>query len=569
MGNEELRALLTAHQSTVYTLCFQVLRSAADAEDAAQDALLEIARGVGAIREPRAFKRWLCRTTLHTALDHRRRRSRRARHEQARAAMTRDTRDPGRDAVHEALSKLDDDDRCLLVEKYFEGATLETIGAREGVSASAVGKRVDRAKERLKRHIGQAGLPAMVPSVDSILDAHRPVADIPALSLEPALAAAGGSLLGAKSAAVALVALLAVGGGYALVRSRATVASPPPLSSKGHFRFGDAATSPTPHPVVEFAKPPALSELLSRLARFRKWYDEFKPPRDQATFSMDDPVETRSKVRDELMGVRALIFKHPRVFLEWLALPENERCVIDLMAATLGEKIEPSGARLSGFGETPDDGPQNFRDFPSELTDGLLGLLHSGNERVQDAVLRWAVSLSAVPGEWRTRYLALVAHRNEEIWLGALRALLFTGKPTLHAVLHELCRCANAVSRDQLLSGLESGVIPDPRGERVSLVVQGVATYDPSAGEEFEERACGLLLSVLGRVGKEHDYSQVVAAGLQLSPQFAKPIVLKAASDAPTDRLRKAAAAVLDAARMDEENWRGHRTAWMRSMRAN
>src|SRR5688572_8378584 len=79
---DTLRALLKSHQSTVYTVCFQVLRREHDAEDAAQEALLEIARGVAGIREPRAFKRWLCRTALHTALDHLRKRQRRARHEE-------------------------------------------------------------------------------------------------------------------------------------------------------------------------------------------------------------------------------------------------------------------------------------------------------------------------------------------------------------------------------------------------------------------------------------------------------------------------------------------------------
>src|SRR5262245_45174120 len=132
----DVRDLLRAHQAIVYRIAFQVLRREHDAEDAAQEILLELVRGIGRVREPRAFKRWACRVALNTALDFLRRRERRLRHEESRAAMNRPVPDPVADAVHDALSKLDDRDRCLLVERYFERATLEEIGSREGVSAA-------------------------------------------------------------------------------------------------------------------------------------------------------------------------------------------------------------------------------------------------------------------------------------------------------------------------------------------------------------------------------------------------------------------------------------------------
>ncbi|HZL73605.1 MAG TPA: sigma-70 family RNA polymerase sigma factor, partial [Planctomycetota bacterium] len=247
-GRDTLRALLSAHQAAVFNLCFQVLRSEADAEDAAQETLLEIVRGVDKIREPRAFKRWTCRVALHTALDHLRRRHRRARHEETRAAMKPAMPDPSADAIHEALAKLEDEDRCLLVEKYFERATLEEIAAREGVTAAAVGKRVDRAKERLKQRLSQAGLAAFVPGVDSMLESSRPVTTAPPLNLDLALAGAPGVILTVKAAAIlALVLLMGAGGAYAWKRnSRKDVIAATPSSASipvGLKGAGEIATS--------------------------------------------------------------------------------------------------------------------------------------------------------------------------------------------------------------------------------------------------------------------------------------------------------------------------------------
>ena len=257
----DLRELLRTHQATVYTICFQVLRRAHDAEDAAQEALLEIARGIGTLREPRALKRWICRLALHTALDHRRRRDRRIRHEEARAAMNRPTPDPVIDAVHDALSILDDRDRCLLVERYFERATLEEIAARDGVSAAAVSKRVEHAKEKLKGRLGAAGLAAFAPRVDSALESRIPMPPIPDLvgdsQVLSALTIAGGAAVGTKIAlsSVALVAVLCLvlgaGSGYVVGIQRA----PRPIEASTAPRA--SILSPEPLPTMTTAVTPA------------------------------------------------------------------------------------------------------------------------------------------------------------------------------------------------------------------------------------------------------------------------------------------------------------------------
>ncbi len=140
-SRDALRRLLQANQDRVYSLCFQVLRHPQDAEDASQASLLELARGADRIADPGAFRSWLYRVCLNNALNLRRERLRRTAREERRASMTPTADIPAtadvRDAIHDALARLDDDERTLVVEHYFEKATLDDLGARRGVSGPA------------------------------------------------------------------------------------------------------------------------------------------------------------------------------------------------------------------------------------------------------------------------------------------------------------------------------------------------------------------------------------------------------------------------------------------------
>jgi RNA polymerase sigma factor (sigma-70 family) len=183
-SRDNLRLLLLAHQDRVYSLCFQVLRHAQDADDAAQASLVEIARGVLGIREPRAFNSWLYRVCLNNALNLRRERGRRRDREERSVPRAPVVEEGLRDAVHDAIARLNDEDRALVVEHYFEKETLEDLGARRGISGVAVWKRIELAKERLKRAL--AGVAGMT-KIDGVLASAEPVVAPPGLSVQEAL----------------------------------------------------------------------------------------------------------------------------------------------------------------------------------------------------------------------------------------------------------------------------------------------------------------------------------------------------------------------------------------------
>lgn len=105
--------LLREHQDVVYALCYRVLRHRQDAEDAAQEALLKIARQAGDVDDPSRLPAWIHRVALHTATDVARRRRNRAAYE-SRATPPAPAEDPV--AVHQAVADLPDAERWAVVE---------------------------------------------------------------------------------------------------------------------------------------------------------------------------------------------------------------------------------------------------------------------------------------------------------------------------------------------------------------------------------------------------------------------------------------------------------------------
>src|SRR5206468_385385 len=118
---ETLLGLLKSCQDPVYNVCFQVLRHSQDAEDAAQEALLKVVEGLPSISTIQQFDAWMYPAALNTAINYRKRGARRLYHENRRPPMT-EAASPSEEvhaAVHEAIARLDDDSRCLVLQHFF------------------------------------------------------------------------------------------------------------------------------------------------------------------------------------------------------------------------------------------------------------------------------------------------------------------------------------------------------------------------------------------------------------------------------------------------------------------
>jgi len=151
-----------AHQQSVYRLALSILDDPAEAEEAAQDALISAIDALDTYRGDSAFTTWLYAITLNTC------RSRLRKHK-SRENLMRVLRsifgmggeatshpeeaaikNEADAAVAQAVSSLDEKHRLPVVMRYYNDFSIAEIGQLLGISEGTVHSRLFTARERLR-----------------------------------------------------------------------------------------------------------------------------------------------------------------------------------------------------------------------------------------------------------------------------------------------------------------------------------------------------------------------------------------------------------------------------------
>jgi RNA polymerase sigma-70 factor (ECF subfamily) len=165
-----LDALLRRHYDRLWGLCRRLAGNPADAEDATQEALIAVARGLHSFDGRAAFTTWSYRVATNACLDELRRRARRpaphASDDQAPVV------DPGPQPDHVvdrldvdgALARLPDDFRAVVVLRDLCDLEYGDIAELLDLPPGTVRSRIARGRAQLARHLGhhvdhQAGDP--------------------------------------------------------------------------------------------------------------------------------------------------------------------------------------------------------------------------------------------------------------------------------------------------------------------------------------------------------------------------------------------------------------------------
>jgi RNA polymerase sigma-70 factor (ECF subfamily) len=159
-GDEEAyRQVVTRHETIAFRTAWLITRSAADAEEAAQDGFMKAYRALARFRPGAPFRPWLLKIVANEA---RNRRASAARHERlaVRAAEERREVDavPSPEAAllrrerHErllaAIDRLDDADRTVIACRYL-------LELSEAETAAVIGKRLGTVKSRTSRALAR------------------------------------------------------------------------------------------------------------------------------------------------------------------------------------------------------------------------------------------------------------------------------------------------------------------------------------------------------------------------------------------------------------------------------
>ncbi len=594
MTPEALLALLRAHQDGVYTVCLHVLRNPHDAEDAAQEALLKIASGAKELREPRAYKTWLYRVVYRTAVDHLRRRATRRRTEEGSAAMSpAPLPDEAREAIHEAMATLPDEDALMLVEHYFEKATIEELGRREGISDVAMGKRLEKAREKLKRGLAGAGILLGASQVTHILESVIP-ATAPsslissAIVSKAALLATGGVVMGAKGYSLGIVAAMAMifliigaGGGY-LVGARKTASRDMPSgstvrgttaggrvdrvadpSSGEGIRRKDITTDPAER--SQGVAAPKSNPAVERLAQFKKWHDEWRSERWE---TQAEYAEHHRKLVEQGAELRQILLKDVAAFISFAKDPENAPCLYSLFSGALNQWVFQSNGQWAITGRAFTD-----EDVPAELTAGLIEVFSQGSEGQKLALFSFgSAAFNKPPESLLGEYRKYLEDPSAQLLLAAtwgLRKARSLTSTDLEAMKRNASQSPYVGVRSESYKAIAAARTPEafdwvfsqlqaqPDGKSTSLVASAlreeIYMHDPFP-KQVEPRAAEAVVTALRREVDDHAYESLLYFGLCLSTDYTGRILEVAASRAPTEALRRATEKILESFRNGERN---------------
>lgn len=577
-SRDALRELLVVHQDRIFNACSQVLGRAEDAEDAAQEALLKLAEGARAARDADSFRGWIYRVSFRIALDHWRRREA-TRNRELRSAMNRPSTpaldDRERVALFEAMDGLDDRERALLLEHYFEKVPLADLGERRGVSAVAIWKRIDRAREKLKRALLGAGFVAASARVAEALESSVPATAPATLAVETVLGKvlAGGFAVAATKSSVlqaVIVTVIILFGvssmGYAILKSRDPVkrapknptvvaTNPPPPKDPV-----EATTAAQPEPAT--ASPGG--ELRGRLEKYLAWYQEKREAWAKDPYA--HPRYNFPALREGLAllkGTREMIFQDPKIFLEFIRDPAHEG-VCDVL-------IEHALSRYER--QTPDSleylAKQEFAEFPADLGNGILDLLKNGTAAQKAPLLRVLRFVDGVPEPFKEQYAVLLFDQDPGVQVAAILTASPARNRPLPALFLDPVRTAYETSGDVTVrrTALEALGRTDTeevqrwmvgrlgKGDDADVVrtlaqasLNSLRTLGATADDRTQERHASALTAAANvRLDGGDGHMWVVLAALRLPANRALPVLeTVVGANAPGSFMAKAVTQILE-----------------------
>lgn len=164
---DALDTLLRRHYDRVHAVCRRIAGSSRDADDAAQEAMISVVRGIGRFDGRSAFSTWIYRIATNAALDELRRRRRRPALHVVDDAHQPEISDPlaerrldgvvERMSIDEALEGLAEDFRTAVVLRDVADLDYAEIASVLEVPVGTVKSRIARGRAQLADTLGNRG----------------------------------------------------------------------------------------------------------------------------------------------------------------------------------------------------------------------------------------------------------------------------------------------------------------------------------------------------------------------------------------------------------------------------
>lgn len=151
-------ALYTRYKDDAYRIACLITGNRTDGEDLAQEAFVSCAQSIGSLKDGAKFKPWLLKTLTRAAWKHCRRQQRETpvaswfdTGEQAESALSAALRNDEQRRLFDALERLDEKRRTVVVLYYFEDLSIREIAQMTGVLEGTVKSRLYSARRHLRQ----------------------------------------------------------------------------------------------------------------------------------------------------------------------------------------------------------------------------------------------------------------------------------------------------------------------------------------------------------------------------------------------------------------------------------
>lgn len=152
-SEKDFEQLVRQQTSTVYSVCYMFATSKVEADDLFQEVLINLWHGFDKFRNESNLSTWVYRVSLNTCISYKRkRRIETSPLEGAGIESAYDDieRSPQSRLLHQRIRMLEPFDRAIVL-LWLEDIPYEEIGAIVGLSVKAVGVRLMRIREKLKK----------------------------------------------------------------------------------------------------------------------------------------------------------------------------------------------------------------------------------------------------------------------------------------------------------------------------------------------------------------------------------------------------------------------------------
>ena len=168
------RELLEAHRDRVFNITYRMLGNRAEAEDVAQEVFITVFKTIDSFREESKFSTWLFRVTVNHCKNRIKYLARR--HDRDRDELDETQHEPGAGTtaptghvapdralagaqlealLQDAIAKLDDDHRVVVVLRDVEDLSIEEICEITGLPDGTVKSRLHRGRLALRKRLGR------------------------------------------------------------------------------------------------------------------------------------------------------------------------------------------------------------------------------------------------------------------------------------------------------------------------------------------------------------------------------------------------------------------------------